>query len=166
LVSTDPPAAGEYVRVQLLFEGGPWTGRLLDTDVVTAPKCVAPDDRQPGAYWRIEQEPDSAVVVYEWAPDGTAAAHRTSLASRLVGRVDAIDGVRVRFGIEVVGAFGALVLAVVTLFWRNWIEVVIRVNPDRGGGALEWAVVCALAAISIGLTLAARQQWRRLRMAT
>jgi NADH:ubiquinone oxidoreductase subunit 6 (subunit J) len=71
---------------------------------------------------------------------------------------------RVRFGLEVVGAVCALVLAIVTLLSRDWMEVVFGVNPDHGSGALEWAVVFAFAAISIGLTLAARQQWQRLRV--
>jgi hypothetical protein len=67
--------------------------------------------------------------------------------------------------LEVAGAVSALVLAIVTLVWRDWIEVVFRVNPDAGSGALEWVVVFAFAAIATGLSLAARQQCRRLKMA-
>jgi hypothetical protein len=157
--------AGEYVRVQLLFEGGPWADRLLDTEVTTAPEFVAPDDENPGMYWRTEQRADSAVVVYAWSSDGTAVARRTSLARGLGERVGAMSTTRVRFGLDVVGAVGALLLAVVTLFSRSWIEAVFRFDPDNGSGALEWAFVLSLTAISIVLTVAARQQWRRLKAA-
>jgi hypothetical protein len=150
------------VRVQLSFEGGPWDSRLLDTEVTTAPEFVTPDDTQAGAYWRTEQQGGSAVVAYEWSPDGTALSRRASRASWLGEHVSAICVKRVRFGVDVVGAVAALVLAIVTLFSRAWIEGVFRFDPDRGSGALEWAVVFGLAAISIGLALAARQQWRRL----
>jgi hypothetical protein len=71
---------------------------------------------------------------------------------------------RFRFGAEVIGAAVALALAIVTVVSRSWIEAVFGVNPDLGSGALEWGLVFGLAAISIGLTLAAWQQWRRLKL--
>jgi len=71
---------------------------------------------------------------------------------------------RVRFGAEVAGAATAGVLAIVTLFSRDWVEVLFRVDPDHGSGVLEWALVVALAVISIVLTRAARCRWRQLRI--
>jgi hypothetical protein len=148
------------VRVQLLFDGGPWADRLLDTEVATAPEFVAPDDGKPGGYWRTENQPDSQVVVYEWSPDDTAESHRRRRRARSGWRVGAAG---VRFGLEVGGAACALVLAIVTFFSAHWIEVVFRVTPDRSSGGLEWGVVFALLTSSSVLTIAARQEWRRVR---
>jgi hypothetical protein len=148
--------------VQLLFEGGPWADQLLDSAVTNAPEFVAVDGEL-GTYRRTEQHADS-LVVYEWAEGPVAASSRPSL-ERLAGRIRAVGRVRVQIALEGVGAIAALVLAIVTLISREWIEVVFRVDPDQSSGEIEWAVVFALAACSIGLTLAARQQWRRLKAA-
>jgi hypothetical protein len=67
--------------------------------------------------------------------------------------------------LEVVGALSALALAIVTALWQDWFEIVFRINPDAGNGDIEWAVVFCFAAFSIGLMLAARHDWRRLRIA-
>ena len=56
-------------------------------------------------------------------------------------------------------------LAVVTIISREWIEFVFGVDPDRGSGAMEWVVVAILAVATVGFTLAARAQWRRIRTA-
>jgi hypothetical protein len=37
-----------------------------------------------------------------------------------------------------------------TLLWRDWIELVFRVDPDAGSGALEWA----FAAVALGVAAA------------
>jgi hypothetical protein len=37
-----------------------------------------------------------------------------------------------------------------TLLWRDWIELVFRVDPDAGNGALEWA----FAAVALGVAAA------------
>jgi hypothetical protein len=46
--------------------------------------------------------------------------------------------VRARFWAEAVLAWLSGFLAVLTLFWRNWIEAVTRTDPDRRNGSLEW----------------------------
>ena len=49
-------------------------------------------------------------------------------------------------------------LAVTTLLWRDWIELVFRVDPDRGSGVLEWAVVGACVAMSVAFAALARRE--------
>jgi hypothetical protein len=70
-----------------------------------------------------------------------------------------------RFWLESALATVSALLLVVTVFWREWIEVVFRVNPDGGSSAAEWLVVVALGIISAVAALAARLEWRRLRSA-
>jgi hypothetical protein len=152
------------VRVQLLFVGGPWADRLLESSVATAPEFVAPDGTHIGVYRRTE-EPGFTAVVYEWSPDGTGTSRPDPPSSRVGERADSRRDVRVRFGVEAIGAVVAVVLAIVTLFSRAWIEDVFRFDPDRSSGVWEWAVVFGFAASALGLTLAARQQWRRLKAA-
>ena len=54
------------------------------------------------------------------------------------------------------------VMLVVTLAWRDWIEEVFGVDPDRGNGSLEWAIVVALALLTVAFGLAARRELKRL----
>jgi len=61
------------------------------------------------------------------------------------------------------GALSGLsaLLAVTTLLWHDWIEVVLRVDPDSGSGALEWAVVGACAATSVAFAALAHREARK-----
>jgi len=69
--------------------------------------------------------------------------------------------VRTRFWLELAcGVLGGA-LFVVTLAWSEWIEVVFGVDPDNGSGALEWAVVLGLLAVSVDSWLMAVREWRR-----
>jgi hypothetical protein len=54
---------------------------------------------------------------------------------------------RARFWVETALAALTAVLAVVTQLWPNWIELVFRVDPDHGNGALERVLlgVCLVA---------------------
>jgi hypothetical protein len=67
---------------------------------------------------------------------------------------------RYRFELGLAVLAGAL--AVLTLINHEWIEVVFRVDPDQGSGALEWGIVVAMAAIALVSGLAARADRRRL----
>jgi hypothetical protein len=66
-----------------------------------------------------------------------------------------------RFWIETVLAALTSVLFLVTLFRRDWIEVVFKIDPDGGDGSLEWAIVGVLFAASVTLSTMARAEWRR-----
>ena len=71
---------------------------------------------------------------------------------------------RIRFWIEVALATLAAGLAILTLITREWIELLFGIDPDRGSGALEWAIVAALFVTSLALALVAR--WDRRHIAT
>jgi hypothetical protein len=69
--------------------------------------------------------------------------------------------IRRRFWAESVSAVSAAVLALVTVVWPDWIEIVTDSAPDGGSGALERAVVGGLTATAILLGAVARAEWRR-----
>jgi hypothetical protein len=69
-------------------------------------------------------------------------------------------GQRTRFWIEAVLAVTTGFLAVLTAVWRDWIEEVFRVDPDRHSGSLEWLIVAALAVATCTLIAVARAEWR------
>jgi hypothetical protein len=51
-----------------------------------------------------------------------------------------------RIRLESALAIASGTLCVLTFVWRDWIEAVFRVDPDRHSGALEWAIVGVLLA--------------------
>jgi hypothetical protein len=53
------------------------------------------------------------------------------------------------------------VSAVLTLLWKDWIEILFRVDPDRGSGAAEWLVVVGSLGAAVALSALARREWRR-----
>jgi hypothetical protein len=54
-------------------------------------------------------------------------------------------------------------LALLTLLWRDWIEIVLGFDPDHGNGSAEWIAVMVLVGISIGTGALARGRWLRAR---
>lgn len=70
-------------------------------------------------------------------------------------------GLRLWFYLEAILGILAGVMFVVTLVNQAWIEMLFKVDPDQGSGALEWFVVGGLAVVAIALGLAARYEWRR-----
>ena len=73
--------------------------------------------------------------------------------------------VRARFWLEASLACLFGLVAVLTVFWRDWIEALTGFDPDHHNGSLESAIVGGLAAAAILVGLAARTEWRRPRTA-
>jgi len=71
------------------------------------------------------------------------------------------DRVPTRARVEQWLAFTAAALAVVTLVWRDWLEIVFRIDPDHGDGSAEWMIVGGLLALSALLTALSRLEIRR-----
>ena len=68
---------------------------------------------------------------------------------------------RLRFWIVTLLGATSAVLAVVTLFSREWIEVIFGFDPDNGSGALEWGIVAVTAMIAVGCLVVTRVEWLR-----
>ena len=67
----------------------------------------------------------------------------------------------VRFWLEVGLASVTGILFLVTLIWKDWIEIVFGVEPDAGSGMLEWLIVGILLAATIALFSLAGYEWRK-----
>jgi len=69
---------------------------------------------------------------------------------------------RRRYWLEV--GLGTLsgILFVLTLMVPDWIEAVVRVDPDQHSGSLEWVIVAVLAVTTVVSSLLACREWRRL----
>jgi hypothetical protein len=58
-------------------------------------------------------------------------------------------------------ASGSLLLLVLTLVWKDWIELVFRFDPDQGSGAAEWLIVTLSGTAAVIFGYYARIEWRR-----
>lgn len=56
-------------------------------------------------------------------------------------------------------------LAILTLISQEWIELLFGVDPDRGSGALEWAIVVACLMATVLLSVLAQSDLRKARLA-
>jgi hypothetical protein len=80
-------------------------------------------------------------------------------------RPSSLGSLRSRLGTPFWAAGGAAMLSllafVAAVLWQDWIEVVLRVDPDGGNGEVERfvAVACAVGAVAFGLL--ADRRWRR-----
>jgi hypothetical protein len=67
---------------------------------------------------------------------------------------------RARFWFETTVSAICGALFVLTLVWRDWIEIVFGADPDHGSGALEWAIVASTFVVCFGGAIAARREFR------
>ena len=75
------------------------------------------------------------------------------------------SGLRRRFWLESICGSVTGIGAVITLFWRDWIEAVFRIHPDGGNGSAEWLTVVVLLLVTAALSVGARHEWRRAELA-
>jgi hypothetical protein len=68
---------------------------------------------------------------------------------------------RGRLWSEIILAIVTLVLAILTIVVRDWVEIIFGVEPVEGSGWFEVAVTGILALLTVGLGVAARLEWRR-----
>jgi hypothetical protein len=66
-----------------------------------------------------------------------------------------------RFWLEAGLAAASVVLLVATIFWKDWIEIVFRVDPDNGSGSFEWLIVGITAVAAVTCSILARMEWKR-----
>jgi hypothetical protein len=69
-----------------------------------------------------------------------------------------------RLRIETALAVVSLVLFLLTLIWREWIELIFRVDPDGGNGAAEILIATAFAVAALVLGWRANRTRKRLRL--
>jgi hypothetical protein len=72
---------------------------------------------------------------------------------------------RLRFWIESSVAGTSLLLALLTLVWRDWIEAIFGVEPDNHSGEFEWLIVAVLLVVAVAMAITAHFEWRRLKLA-
>ena len=72
-----------------------------------------------------------------------------------------MPNLRTRFWIEAGLGLLAGFLAILTMFWRDWIEALTGFDPDRRSGSVEWLIVAALFLVCAGAVAAAWVEWRR-----
>lgn len=58
------------------------------------------------------------------------------------------------------------VLAVLTIFWQDWIEGLTDWDPDHHDGSFEALIILGFALASVVLGLLARRSWRQIRIRT
>lgn len=66
-----------------------------------------------------------------------------------------------RFWIEAITAAVGVALLVVTVFTREWFELLTGLDPDRGSGAIEVALGLGLVVVAAGSALDARRVYAR-----
>ncbi len=71
------------------------------------------------------------------------------------------DRLRPRFWVESAMSATSFVFALLTLLWKDWIELIFRVDPDNHSGSLEMTIVLVAIAITIAAGILARVEWRR-----
>jgi hypothetical protein len=82
---------------------------------------------------------------------GIAGSKGLSLRARLNGR----------FWAELGLGLASTVFAVLTLAWKDWVEIVFKVDPDHHSGSLEWTIVAIAVAVTVIAFAAARFEWRK-----
>jgi hypothetical protein len=72
-----------------------------------------------------------------------------------------MNSLRRRFWIEMGTASVTILVFVLTVTHRDWIELVFGIDPDAGSGALEWAVWASLTLVLVAVNVMMRYEWLR-----
>ena len=82
------------------------------------------------------------------------------MSTPILGEGMAKSELRTRFWVETVLAAVTGGLFVLTLFWRDWLEV-FGIDPDNHDGSVEWLIVAGLFLLSVAFAASARREWSR-----
>lgn len=69
--------------------------------------------------------------------------------------------IRTRFWLEACLAGLCGFLALLTVFWRDWIEATTGFDPDHHSGSVEWIIVAGLLVLCLALSVVARVERHR-----
>jgi hypothetical protein len=69
--------------------------------------------------------------------------------------------IRFRFWVEAALSVISGALFIITVVWRDWIELVLGVDPDHGNGSVEWLVAAVPLVVASATFVIARREWRR-----
>ena len=76
-----------------------------------------------------------------------------------------MDMGHIRAWIATASATAGLILSGVTLVVPNWLERIFEVEPDAGGGEVEWLTAAGLLAVAVVCIGWASLEWRSIRTA-
>lgn len=68
---------------------------------------------------------------------------------------------RMRIWVECVLAAVCAILAISSMIWGNWIELLFDVEPDGGDGSFEWGIVVMFALAAVIFAVLARLEFHR-----
>jgi hypothetical protein len=68
---------------------------------------------------------------------------------------------RARFWAEAFLASVSGVFLILTLLWKDWIEIVFGVDPDHHNGSVEWLIVAVSLVVTVVFFVLAQLEWRR-----
>lgn len=60
-----------------------------------------------------------------------------------------MTGMTPRLSIELAVSVLSAGMALFTLAWPEWVELLLHVDPDGGNGAVEWAIVGLFAVVTL-----------------
>ena len=66
-----------------------------------------------------------------------------------------------RFWVTAGLAVASVLLFAVTVITPDWIEEVLRFDPDSGGGAAEWVIAVGLGLAAATMSVLSVVEWRR-----
>lgn len=72
------------------------------------------------------------------------------------------NAAKLRFWVELALASASGGLCILTLVWREWVELLLGVDPDGGDGSLEWAIAAGSFTAAVTFSIVARIEWRAL----